>query len=198
MSECTCLEGMNAVPWQDSCKGRGPTFCGRGNSRGKGASQAPDHLGRVPARLQVTGVKVGEASGEARLWVARPTPGSPPQHSSQLGRTPPWRGCNLRTKILSRSSNVLLREGIPPHKALRGLPGPDRTDAGRLNSRELGGLWGLGSQGAGWVQEGGWVVMTPLLLTGTLGQGHAESGGPILFQGSKWPGQEEPGPVLKK
>lgn len=103
----------------------------------------------------------------------------PPQHSSQLGRTPPWRGCNLRTKILSRSSNVFLREGIPPHKALRGLPAPDRTDAGRLNSREVGGLWGLGSQGAGWVQEGGWVVMIPLLLTGTLGQGHADSRGPI-------------------
>ena len=50
----------------------------------------------------------------------------------------------------------------------------------------LGGLipgrWvGCGdcSQGAGWGQEGGWVVMIPLLLSGTLGQGHSESGGPI-------------------
>lgn len=53
---------------------------------------------------------------------------------------------------------------------------------------------GTGSQGAGWGQEGGWVVMIPLLLTGTLGQGHAESRGPISVSRI----QEEPGPVLKK
>ena len=70
----------------------------------------------------------------------------------------------------------------------------------------LGGLipgrWvGCGdcSQGAGWGQEGGWVVMIPLLLSGALGQGHSERAeDPFLFQGSKWPGQQEPGPVLKK
>lgn len=89
--------------------------------------------------------KVREASGEPSLWVARPIPGSTPTfiRKPQPERKPPWRGCNPRTKILSRSSNVFLREGITPHKALRGLSAPDGTDAGRLNSREVGGLWGL-------------------------------------------------------
>lgn len=68
----------------------------------------------------------------------------------------------------------------------------------------MGGLWGLHSLGAEAVlgQGGGRVVMillpqqkpahqARLLLTGALGQGHGDSGGPIPV--SKWPGQDEPG-----
>lgn len=108
-------------------------------------------------------------------------PGSTPTfiRKPQPERKPPWRGCNPRTKILSRSSNVFLREGITPHKALRGLSAPDRTDAGRLNSREVGGLWGLlpGCR----VGSGGWMGGDdPSSAQWRLGAGaFGESGGPI-------------------
>lgn len=156
--------------------------------------------------------KTREASSEPSLWVARPiqrlgsvwargsTTGST-AHSSgcpNLGRNHHCGGCNLRTKISSRSSHVLLREGTAPRGALRGLSAPDRPDAGRLISRQVG-CRGLAHRvhRPVWGQEGSRAVMIPLphqarlLLTGATGHKHGERGGiiPVSRVKAAWTGE---------
>lgn len=115
-----------------------------------------------------------------------------------MGRNHHCGGCNLRTTISSRSSHVLLREGTAPRGAPRGLSAPDRPDAGRLISRQVG-CRGLAHRvhGPVWGQEGGRAVMIPLphqarlLLTGTTGHRHGERGGiiPVSRVKAAWTGE---------
>lgn len=76
------MQGLGRTPapglllLQRACERRGPAVFRGGNSSGRAESQAPDPLGGVPARLQVTGVyKTREAASEPSLGWPGPSTG---------------------------------------------------------------------------------------------------------------------------
>lgn len=106
-----------------------------------------------------------------------PTPGREEGQSGnhRLGRNLHGRRYNLRTNILSRSSNAkFLREGTTPCKALRGVSAPERPEARRLNSMPGGRC-----QGHDALSQEEPTHQDCLLFTGALAQGHGDLGAPI-------------------